>query len=114
MNPSGGSGTFHTTRWSVVRRAVGSDDAESRDALAALCSGYWDAIYFFIRRSGNGPHDAEDLTQGFFAHLLEKSILSHADPSKGKLRTFLLTCVRHFLADEHDSERVPRSAARRG
>ena len=105
MQPS-----FQTTRWTVVRRAVGSDEAMARQALSVLCEGYWYPIYAFIRRSGKSPHDAEDLTQGFFARLLEKEMLATADPAKGKLRTFLLSCVRNFLADEHDRA----SAQKRG
>ena len=66
-------------------------------ALAAFCAGYWFPIYAYIRRSGASSHDAEDLTQGFFARLLEKDILAAADPGKGKLRTFLLSCVRHLF-----------------
>lgn len=94
--------SFQTTRWTLVRRAVGTDDAAARAALAALCAGYWYPLYAFIRRSGKSPPDAEDLTQGFFARLLEKGTLAAADPEKGKLRTFLLACARHYLADEHD------------
>ena len=82
----------------------------ARQALSVLCEGYWYPIYAFIRRSGKSPHDAEDLTQGFFARLLEKEMLATADPAKGKLRTFLLSCVRNFLADEHDRA----SAQKRG
>jgi RNA polymerase sigma factor (sigma-70 family) len=93
---------FQTTRWSMVRRAVGSDDGAARQALAAICAGYWYPIYAFIRRSGQRPEDAEDLTQGFFARLLEKETLATADPARGKLRSFLLCCVRHYLADQRD------------
>jgi RNA polymerase sigma-70 factor (ECF subfamily) len=102
--------SFQTTRWTVVRRAVGSDDAAAKQALAVLCEGYWYPIYAFIRRSGKSPHDAEDLTQGFFARLLEKDMLATADPLKGKLRTFLLSCARRFLVDEYDRA----SAEKRG
>jgi len=93
-----------------VRRAVGNDDGLARQALATLCSGYWYPLYAFFRRSGKSPHDAEDLTQGFFARLLEKDLLATVDPAKGKLRTFLLSCARHYLADEHDRA----SAQKRG
>ena len=86
----------------MVRKAVGSDDAVARQALAAFCDGYWYPIYAFIRRSGKSPHDAEDLTQGFFARLLEKEILARADQARGKLRSFLLSCVGHYLDDERD------------
>ena len=102
--------TFQTTRWSLVHRANGDVDEEARAALAALCDSYWYPIYAYIRRSGRGAHDAEDLTQGFFARLLEKDILAAADPAKGKLRTFLLTCVRNYLHNEH----ARASAERRG
>ncbi|MBX7212331.1 MAG: sigma-70 family RNA polymerase sigma factor [Verrucomicrobiaceae bacterium] len=102
--------TFQTTRWSLVHRANGDVDEEARQALAALCDSYWYPIYAYIRRSGYGAHDAEDLTQGFFTRLLEKDILAAADPAKGKLRTFLLTCVRNYLHNEH----ARASAERRG
>jgi RNA polymerase sigma-70 factor (ECF subfamily) len=94
--------SFQTTHWSIVRKAIGSDDAAARGALSTLCEAYWYPIYAFVRRSGYGPHDAEDLTQGFFAWLLEKETLAKADPEKGKLRSFLLTCARHFVNDERD------------
>jgi RNA polymerase sigma-70 factor (ECF subfamily) len=94
--------SFQTTRWSLVQRATGDDAAAAMRALATLCEAYWYPIYAYIRRSGRTPHDAEDLTQGFFAWLLEKQTLAKADAGKGKLRTFLLTCARHFLSDEHD------------
>ena len=102
--------TFQTTRWSLVKRANGDVDADAVHALAALCDSYWYPIYAYIRRSGHSAHDAEDLTQGFFAKLLEKGTLAHADPAKGRLRTFLLTCVRNFLHNEHERA----SAERRG
>lgn len=102
--------TFQTTRWSLVQRANGSVDDEALQALAALCESYWYPVYAYIRRSGHAAHDAEDLTQGFFARLLEKGTLAHADPTKGRLRTFLLTCVRNYLHNEHERA----SAQRRG
>jgi RNA polymerase sigma-70 factor (ECF subfamily) len=102
MNPPAAPQSFQTTRWSLVQRAVGPDDLAARAALAALCEAYWYPLYAFIRRSGKSPQDAEDLTQGFFARFVEKDTLAAADPAKGKLRTFLLACVRHYLADEHD------------
>lgn len=92
---------FQTTHWTLVQQAQGSLDAEAGKALSALCDAYWYPIYAFIRSSGRSAHDAEDLTQGFFARLLEKDILAAADPAKGKLRTFLLTCVRNHLINQH-------------
>jgi RNA polymerase sigma-70 factor (ECF subfamily) len=102
--------SFQTTRWSLVQRANGDIDDEALQALAALCDSYWYPVYAYIRRSGHGAHDAEDLTQGFFTRLLEKGTLAHADPAKGRLRTFLLTCVRNYLHNEHERT----SAQRRG
>ncbi len=102
---------FQTTQWTMVRQAAGTDDALARKALAALCNSYWYPLYAYIRRTGASPHDAEDLTQGFFAHLIEKGILADADPSKGKLRTFLLACTRHYLADERDRAMAQKRGA---
>jgi RNA polymerase sigma-70 factor (ECF subfamily) len=102
--------SFQTTRWSLVQRANGDIDDEALQALAALCDSYWYPVYAYIRRSGHGAHDAEDLTQGFFTRLLEKGTLAQADPAKGRLRTFLLTCVRNYLHNEHERA----SAQRRG
>jgi RNA polymerase sigma-70 factor (ECF subfamily) len=111
MNPQEGPQSFQTTRWSVVRRALGADDSEASLALAALCEAYWYPLYAYIRRSGKTPHDAEDLTQGFFARMLERGILASADPDKGKLRTFLLSCMRNYLADERDRAMAQKRGA---
>jgi len=93
---------FASTHWSVVLAAGGHDDSRSREALAKLCATYWYPLYAFVRRQGFGPEDAEDLTQGFFAHLLEHEALATVDRAKGKFRSFLLASLRHFLADERD------------
>jgi RNA polymerase sigma-70 factor (ECF subfamily) len=103
MSRSESPRSFQATRWSLVRAAAGRENtAEARQALAELCEICWYPVYAFIRRSGHAPHDAEDLTQGFFAGLLEKDILAAADPARGRLRTFLLTCVRNHLHHEHE------------
>lgn len=94
--------SFATTRWSLVHEAVSGDDTEARLALGRLCEAYWYPIYAYIRRIGNARQDAEDLTQGFFASLIERHALGAADPARGKLRNFLLACVNNYLADEHD------------
>jgi RNA polymerase sigma-70 factor (ECF subfamily) len=84
--------------------AAGDRDApEAREALAELCAAYWFPLYAFIRRKGNGPDDALDLTQGYFAQLLEKRKVAAADPDKGRFRSFLLADCTHFLA--HSAER---------
>src|SRR5205807_3079994 len=72
----------------------------AQDALAKLCRGYWYPLYVFVRRRGYSPHDAQDLTQGFFERLLDKNYLSGADRTKGKFRSFLLAALEHFLAND--------------
>src|SRR5438105_15842248 len=102
---------FHTTHWSVVLAAREKDDgARARQALATLCSTYWYPLYAFIRRQGNAPHEAEDLTQEFFYNFLERDSLRNVAPAGGKFRSFLLTCLKHFLINE----KVKAKAQRRG
>ena len=96
---------FRTTHWSVVLAAGGQPTVSSQEALAQLCRTYWYPLYAFIRRKGHGPHDAQDLTQSFFARLLEKNYLAQADRERGRFRTFLLAALTHFLADEWDKAR---------
>jgi DNA-directed RNA polymerase specialized sigma24 family protein len=81
---------------------VDKPTADSRQALAKLCEIYWHPVYAFIRRSGYEPEQAQDLTQGFFALLIEKNYLQAADRQRGRFRSFLLTAVKHFLANEWD------------
>jgi len=91
-----------TTHWSVVVSAREKDSPSNREAFETLCRTYWYPLYAFVRRQGRSPHDAQDLTQEFFARLLEKDYLQAADPKRGKFRSFLLTAFKHFLAKEHD------------
>jgi RNA polymerase sigma-70 factor (ECF subfamily) len=93
---------FQTTAWSLVLAAAGNPTIDSRHALAALCQIYWNAVYAFIRRSGHTRDQSQDLTQGFFALLIEKHYLRDADQQRGRFRSFLLTAVKHFLANEWD------------
>ena len=90
---------FATTHWSVVLEAQGESPA-AQEALEKLCRTYWRPIYSFVRRQGIGPEEAEDLTQGFFARLLERRDLETVRQEKGRLRSYLLASVKHFLADE--------------
>lgn len=101
-------GRFATTHWSLILAA--RDDAEpgAGDALAALCRTYWYPLYAYIRRRGHRAEDAQDLTQEFFARLIEKPILAHVDQQKGKFRAFLLAACNHFLANEHDKRRAKK------
>jgi DNA-directed RNA polymerase specialized sigma24 family protein len=98
-NAHHGPAAFTTTHWSVVLAAQGESPA-AREALEKLCRTYWRPIYGFVRRQGIGPEEAEDLTQGFFALLLERRDLDAARKEKGRLRSYLLTSLKHFLADE--------------
>ncbi len=90
---------FTTTHWSIVLEAQAESPA-AQEALEKLCRTYWRPIYGFVRRHGAGAEDAEDLTQGFFALLLERKDLNTVRKEKGRLRSYLLTSVRNFLADE--------------
>lgn len=81
-------------------RAAAAEESGSEEALTALCQRYWYPLYAYVRRRGSSPHDAQDLTQSFFARLLEKRLLERVDPAKGKFRSFLLTSMKNFLTDE--------------
>jgi RNA polymerase sigma-70 factor (ECF subfamily) len=94
-------GSFPSTRWSLVINAGGLVSSEARDALGALCAAYWYPIYVLIRRKGYDPHQAQDLTQSYFARLLEKGVIARADRSRGRFRAFLRTDCQHFLIDQH-------------
>jgi len=89
-----------TTRWSVVLLAQRDVAPGAEDALEILCRGYWYPIYAYARRAGRSPEDAEDLTQEFFARLLEKEWLLAASPEKGRFRTFLLVALKRFMTNE--------------
>ena len=101
---------FATTHWSVVLNAADSDAPQAKDALERLCRAYWYPLYAYVRRHGHSPEDAQDLTQSFFVRLLERDLLAVASPERGRFRSFLLTALRNFLADEYDRA----SARKRG
>jgi len=100
-----GPRVFPVTRWTVILAAGGKPSPESRAALERLCGSYWYPLYAFVRRSGYSPSDAEDLTQGFFAGLLEHNWIAHADRQKGRFRSFLLMAMKRYLAKEWDKAR---------
>ena len=108
--PRGSEAWFVTTHWSVVLSAQAHDPTRSREALETLCRKYWYPLYAYARRSGHSPADAEDLTQGFFARLLEKDYLKAAAREKGRFRTFMLVALKRFLANEW----ARQHAAKRG
>jgi RNA polymerase sigma factor (sigma-70 family) len=92
---------FSATHWSmIIAASTGADDPErARAALAELCQTYWSPLYAFVRMRGYSVHDAQDLTQSFFAHFIEDEVYARADPAKGRFRTFLLAALKNFLAD---------------
>ncbi len=96
------SANFATTQWSQVLAAQQGGDPESIKALEALCSAYWYPLYAYVRHQGYDADQARDLTQGFFAELLEKDFLGDVDPSKGRFRSFLLASLRNYLSHERD------------
>jgi len=93
---------FPTTLWTVVLHASRDEPAQAQAALTHLCKAYWYPLYSFVRRRGYSPHDAEDLTQAFLAHLLEKRGLERVDPEQGRFRTFLLASLKNFLTNDWD------------
>ncbi len=99
-----------TTHWSVVLAAVAEDSTQSAHALERLCSTYWYPLFAYLRRSGHEPSDAQDLTQSFFAHLLDKGRLQSVNPAKGRFRSFLIASLKNFLANEFDK----RQSLKRG
>ena len=101
-------GAFVTTHWSVVLAARRSDTTRAQTALARLCQCYWYPLYAYVRRRGYNPHDAQDLTQEFFARLLARNWLAQADRERGRFRTFLLSALGHFLANEWDKARAQK------
>jgi DNA-directed RNA polymerase specialized sigma24 family protein len=93
---------FHTTRWSIVLGAQGKASRDAFESLEALCRQYWSPLYAYVRQRGFTPHEAEDLTQEFFARLLEKEWLAAAKRECGRFRSFLLMALKRFLANEWD------------
>jgi DNA-directed RNA polymerase specialized sigma24 family protein len=103
-----GNELFASTRWTVVLDAGESRaaSAQALSALSALCQIYWRPLYSFLRKQGFGPDDAQDLTQGFFADLIENRSYARADRDKGRFRSFLLGALKHFVADVRDRGRA--------
>src|SRR6266516_3625260 len=97
---SGKGQWFTTTHWSVVLKAADGSAPGAQEALEQLCRTYWYPLYAYVRRRGHSPEDAQDLTQEFFARLLEKKIFRQARPERGRFRSFLLTSFKHFLVNE--------------
>ena len=99
---------FATTHWSVFLSLRDIKAAKASEALEKLCRTYWPPLYTYVRRHGYGPEDAQDLTQAFFAKLLEKNFWARADRKKGRFRSFLLTAFRQFLFDQRDRAKTTK------
>ena len=110
MTPEGAHGAFSTTRWTIVNAARQTSESQAAKALAELCEAYWPPLYGYLRRRGYRPEEAQDLTQGFFARLLETDSIRTADPARGRFRSFLLTALKRYVINEHERS----AAARRG
>ncbi len=91
-----------------MRRVRGFAGQEALLALSELCRIYWRPVYLFLRRQGSAQHDAQDLTQGFFAHLIESRCYARADESRGRFRSFLPGALKHFVADARDHDRAQK------
>jgi RNA polymerase sigma-70 factor (ECF subfamily) len=105
----GEAAQFHTTRWTLVMASARDQSEAGRAAFAALCQIYWYPLYAFARRRGYSPTDAQDVTQGFFLHIIEHEAFSGVDRLKGKFRSFLLACFQNYLsAETHRTHRLKR------
>ena len=101
-------GPFTTTHWSLVLTAYASDTTTAAVALNKLCQSYWYPVYAFIRRKGHAPEECRDLTQEFFAELLDKEIFRAADRERGRFRSFLLAAVKNFLSHQWEKARAKK------
>ena len=106
MHTLAGPSDFPTTRWTLVIAAADPQRKEARSALVSLCEGYWYPLYAYVRRRGYPADQAQDLTQEFFIRVLEGRYLDRADPEKGRFRSFILTSLKFFVADEEDRQRA--------
>jgi len=106
MHTLSGPSQFPTTRWTLVVAAGDPHRKEARSALVSLCEAYWYPLYAYLRRRGYPADQAQDLTQEFFIRVLEGRYLDRADPDKGRFRSFLLTSLKFFVADEEDRQRA--------
>ena len=110
INTADTQARFDQTHWSIVLPAANQHEPGAQEALEHLCKTYWPPLYAFLRRQGQSPENAKDLTQGFFAHLLRGDRLRRVRPEKGKFRSFLLTCLNNYV----QNERHKQNAEKRG
>ena len=103
---------FPLTDWPLVAASRQPSPSPDCEPLAEICSRYWYPVYAFLRRRGHRPDDAEDLTQGFFTHLIANRVLERASPERGRLRSLLLACLTNFVANEQDRLRAIKRGGR--
>src|SRR5262244_4338603 len=110
LQPQTRDSSFASTRWTVVRQAADSQTVSQHalSALSELCQIYWRPVYVFLRRQGIAQHDAQDLTQGFFADLIESRAYARADPAKGRFRSFLLGALKHFVGHQRERDQAQK------
>jgi RNA polymerase sigma-70 factor (ECF subfamily) len=110
MNNESRGGLFASTSWTLVFQAaqLQASSSQALNALSELCTLYWRPLYLFLRREGFNPDDAQDLTQGFFADLIENRAYARARPLKGRFRSFLLGALKHFVADTRDRDHAKK------
>jgi RNA polymerase sigma factor (sigma-70 family) len=108
MKAGASAAQFASTHWSVVLTAGHGSAFSANEALEKLCRTYWYPLYAFLRRQGHTPHDAQDLTQGFFAWLLTNDQLATADPQRGRFRSFLLCRLKGYLLDQRKKARAEK------
>ena len=106
------SESFQTTQWSIVLAAGLEPGVAQREALSSLCQVYWYPLYAYVRRRGYSEPDAQDLTQGFFADLLERRDIQSVRPELGRFRSFLLTALKNFMANEYRKESAEHTVVR--
>ena len=99
---------FPSTNWPLVTAIRQPSSSTVEDAMEAVCRQYWQPLYVFLRQRGHGADEAEDLTQSFFVHVVSKRILERAQPQRGRLRTLLLVCLKHFVANEQHRQRATK------
>src|SRR5687767_5891101 len=106
MKPATSSpmGRFQVTPMTLWRDAAGADPSKAREAIEQLCAKYRSPIYTFVRRQGFSTHEAEDITQGFFAEFIGRERYKSADPARGRMRTFLLKCVKNYIANQQRAQ----------
>lgn len=107
------SSDFNTTHWSLIEKIRSEDSKVATVALETLCRSYWLPLYAWLRGSGNSEEESKDLVQGFFLYAIRKNIFQKAESERGKLRSFLLVCLKRYLADENEKAAAQKRLGRK-